>query len=86
MGNRIFGCDDCQLVCPWNKFADYTLEADFKPRHGLENADLVSEIVSALQCRLSFPSALVREHVLWALDRHGACPATVQTENSVKSE
>ena len=42
MGNRIFGCDDCQLCCPWNKFARATDEADFKPRHGLANADLVT--------------------------------------------
>lgn len=41
MGNRVFGCDDCQLVCPWNKFATSTGENDFKPRHGLENAQLL---------------------------------------------
>ncbi|MCK9539876.1 tRNA epoxyqueuosine(34) reductase QueG [Dokdonella sp.] len=41
MGNRIFGCDDCQLVCPWNKFATPTPEADFIPRHGLDGATLV---------------------------------------------
>ncbi len=41
MGNRIFGCDDCQLVCPWNKFARHTTETDFSPRHGLADADLV---------------------------------------------
>ena len=35
MGNRIFGCDDCQLVCPWNKFAQVATEADFAPRHSL---------------------------------------------------
>lgn len=40
MGNRVFGCDDCQLVCPWNKFAGSSLEDDFKPRHGLDNSDL----------------------------------------------
>ncbi len=41
MGNRIFGCDDCQLFCPWNKFAEPTDEADFKPRHELADAQLV---------------------------------------------
>ncbi|ETI58429.1 tRNA epoxyqueuosine(34) reductase QueG [Marinomonas profundimaris] len=41
MGNRIFGCDDCQLVCPWTKFAKYTEEEDFQPRHNLDSADLV---------------------------------------------
>ena len=41
MGNRIFGCDDCQLVCPWNKFAQETSEPDFAPRHSLDGAKLV---------------------------------------------
>jgi epoxyqueuosine reductase len=40
MGNRVFGCDDCQLFCPWNKFAQATGESDFKPRHGLDDAKL----------------------------------------------
>jgi epoxyqueuosine reductase len=40
IGNRVFGCDDCQLVCPWNKFATPSPEADFRPRHGLDNAAL----------------------------------------------
>jgi len=42
IGNRIFGCDDCQLFCPWNKFARHSGEVDFAPRHGLESADLVN--------------------------------------------
>ncbi|MFK8019665.1 MAG: tRNA epoxyqueuosine(34) reductase QueG [Pseudomonadales bacterium] len=42
MGNRIFGCDDCQLVCPWNKFAQASNEADFSPRHDLDNSDLLT--------------------------------------------
>ncbi len=41
MGNRVFGCDDCQLVCPWNRFARLTTEADFLPRHRLEQAGLL---------------------------------------------
>jgi epoxyqueuosine reductase len=41
MGNRIFGCDDCQLICPWNRFAKATQEQDFSPRHHLEQADLI---------------------------------------------
>jgi len=42
IGNRVFGCDDCQAICPWNKYAKTTLEKDFYPRNGLEDSDLAS--------------------------------------------
>jgi len=41
IGNRIFGCDDCQSSCPWNRFAKPTDELDFQPRHGLNTAQLI---------------------------------------------
>ena len=111
IGSRIFGCDDCQLVCPWNRFAPDTAEAGFAPRHDLDrapltelfawdeadfarytegsairrlgyerwlrnvavalgNAPTTEAVVGALRARGGHPSALVREHVAWALGRH----------------
>jgi epoxyqueuosine reductase len=42
IGNRVFGCDDCQLVCPWNKYAQSSQESDFAPRHNLDRAELIT--------------------------------------------
>jgi epoxyqueuosine reductase len=108
IGNRVFGCDDCQAVCPWNKFARPSCESDFRPRHNLDRATLIDlfdwsaqefadraagtplhrlgherwlrniavalgngppadAALQALESRREHPSALVREHVQWAL-------------------
>ena len=112
IGNRVFGCDDCQMVCPWNRFAKPSAQSDFQPRHSLDNAELAElfgwseeeflsrtegsplrragyerwlrnlavglgnapssiPVLEALKARREHPSELVREHVEWALARHG---------------
>ena len=42
MGNRVFGCDDCQIICPWNRYANFSGEEDFSPRHNLHNSELLA--------------------------------------------
>jgi len=111
MGNRIFGCDDCQTICPWNRFANFSEEDDFKPRNNLDASELLTlfnwseedflentagsairrtgyqgwlrniavalgnaptspEVVSALEEKRTQSTALVQEHIDWALAQH----------------
>jgi epoxyqueuosine reductase len=68
LGNRVFGCDDCQLVCPWNRYAKLSAEADFAPRHGLDGRRLVElfALDAAAFDQLTQGSALRRiSHEQW---------------------
>lgn len=110
IGNRVFGCDDCQAICPWNKYAQFTQETDFLPRHGLADSDLVAlfnwteeeylantegsairrigyegwlrnltvglgnapndlRIIEALRAKRESVSAMLQEHIDWALEQ-----------------